>query len=98
MNEMSKLYKENLIETINTLVQCESMIFSSAVNLLMNGELKEIDKVFEVGEIYEFNINHFETSTDINIQYLTKVLKSVKNTIESLQNINAINDDEVDWE
>ena len=56
MENSPKNYKANLIEAINTLVECDTMIFEAGLNLLMKGELKEIDTVFEEGDIYNFNI------------------------------------------
>ena len=83
---------------INTLVECDTMIFTEGLSLLMNNELKEIDEVFDEGNIYEFSINHFENSTDTNVQLVLKTIKEIRATINSLQNLNLIKDEEIEWQ
>lgn len=95
--EHSKTYREFIIQTINTLVECDNQIFTEGLNLLMNNELKEIDEVFEEGDIYEFSINHLENSTDTNVQLILKTIKEIRQTINSLQNLNLIKDEEIEW-
>lgn len=95
MENDTNVYRDNIIEAINVLIKCDSMIFDGGLNILMDGELKEINKTFDIGDIYEFNINHFETSTDMNVLLIAKVLKNIRNTISSLQNLNAIEDEEI---
>lgn len=95
--EHSKTYREYIVQTINTLVECDNQIFTEGLNLLMNNELKEIDEVFEEGDIYEFSINHLENSTDTNVQLILKTIKEIRQTINSLQNLNLIEDEEIEW-
>lgn len=97
INSFLKTYTEQIIQTINTLVECDTMIFTEGLNLLMNNELKEIQDAFEVGDIYEFSINHFEDSTDTNVQLILKTIKEIRTTINSLQNLNLIKDEEIEW-
>ncbi len=63
----------------------------------MNYELKEIDGAFEEGDIYELNIKHLESSTDTNVQLILKTITGIRQTINSLQNLNLIEDDEIEW-
>ena len=95
--EHSKTYKEYIVQTINTLVECDNQIFTEALNLLMSNELKEIDEVFDEGDIYEFSINHLESSDDTNVQLTLKAIKEIRKVINSLQNINLIKDEEIEW-
>lgn len=95
--EHSKSYREFIIQTINTLVECDNQIFTEGLNLLMNNELKEIDEVFEEGDVFEFSINHLENSTDTNVQLILKTIKEIRQTINSLQNLNLIKDEEIEW-
>jgi len=95
--EHSKSYREFIIQTINTLVECDNQIFTEGLNLLMNNELKEIDEVFEEGDVFEFSINHLENSTDTNVQLILKAIKEIRQTINSLQNLNLIKDEEIEW-
>lgn len=95
--EHSKSYREFIIQTINTLVECDNQIFTEGLNLLMNNELKEINEVFEEGDVFEFSINHLENSTDTNVQLILKTIKEIRQTINSLQNLNLIKDEEIEW-
>lgn len=97
MGKEKTTYRKDIIDTINTLVECDAMVFTIGLNLLMNNELKEIDEVFEEGDIYEFNINHLESSTDTNVQLIAKTIKEIRNTINSLQNLNLIKEEEIEW-
>ena len=97
MENNSSTYKDNIIEAVNVLVKCHSSIFNTGVNLLMSGELKEIDSVFEAGDVYEFNINHLETSNDANIQLIAQTIRKIRSTIDSVINLNAIKDEEIEW-
>ena len=95
--EHSKSYREFIIQTINTLVECDNQIFTEGLNLLMNNELKQIEEVFEEGDVFEFSINHLENSTDTNVQLILKTIKEIRQTINSLQNLNLIKDEEIEW-
>ena len=53
MNENDWQYRRYLKKTIHILFDSEEQLFSAAVNLLMSGEMKEIDEVFEIGDDYE---------------------------------------------
>lgn len=90
-------YKEHNIQTINTLIECDTMIFPEALNLLMTNELKEIGDVFEEGDTYNFSINHLENSEDTNVQLVLKTIKEIRTTINSLQNLNLIKDEGIEW-
>lgn len=95
--ENPKTYNEYIVQTINTLVECDNQIFTEGLNLLMNNELRDINEVFEEGDVYEFSINHFENSTNTNVQFILKTIKEIRQTINSLQNINLIKDEEIEW-
>ena len=95
MNEISGYYRKRLIETINILLESEEQFFSASVYLLLSGELKEIDEVFEVGDVYEFNLNHFKTSDDVNVKQMSELIEKIRGTVEFLMNVNNINDDDL---
>ncbi|REG81258.1 hypothetical protein [Algoriphagus antarcticus] len=88
-------YRQNIIDAIHTLEKCDEMIFNSGISLFMNNEWKDIEAAFEIGDVYKFSINHLETSADINVQLIAKTINEIRRTIDSLQNLNSISDDEV---
>ncbi|MEI7525975.1 MAG: hypothetical protein WCJ95_16655, partial [Mariniphaga sp.] len=73
----------------------EERLFSSSVYLLLSGELSEIDEVFEVGDEYEFNLNHFKTSNDINVKQMSELIEKLRGTVEFLMNVNNIKENDL---
>ena len=95
MNENDWQYRRYLKKTIHILFDSEEQLFSAAVNLLMSGEMKEIDEVFEIGDDYEFNMNHLKTSDDINVNQIFKAIEKIRSTVEFLMNVNNITDNDI---
>lgn len=89
-------YRNKLIEAINYLSDCEGEIFTKMLNVAMSGEFKEIDEVFEEGDIYEFDIEQFRNSKDINVEKLVALHDHMNETIESIANLNAIDLEDID--
>lgn len=97
-SEVQKTYQDFLIETINNLEHFEQNIFTDTLNLLMHGNLKEVNNVFEINDVYNFNINHLENSKDKNVETLVTLIKNIEKTIKSLKENNNINDNEINVE
>lgn len=88
-------YRHQLIQTIQQLINIREEVFSQILNLSMSGEMTDVDKVFDIGEVYDFDIKHFEDSKDVNVIELLKAFKTVDKTIGTLININVISDEEL---
>ena len=88
-------YHKDIIDTINTLTECEGMIFTAGLNLLMQHEWSDINDKFESGEVFDFELEHLESAEDTNILLIAKLVKEISKTINSLQNLNAIEDEEI---
>ena len=91
-----KIYREQIIESINELWEARVKVFGCLVSLAMTNQLKEIDDTFEIGDVFEFQYAHFEDLEDENIQNMLALCKSMDDTISHLMNINGIQNDEVD--
>jgi len=87
---MNQKYKNEIEETIKSLVAQRNLIFERALNVAMNGVLTEINDVFENNDIYEFDLSHFDDSSDSNLQLLVDLIKSIEKTAESIANLNSI--------
>ena len=48
------MYRKNIIATTDYLIEVREKLFTYALNIAMNNELKEIDAVFEKGDEYVF--------------------------------------------
>lgn len=88
-------YRNHVIEALQMLASVRNIIFTQIVNIASVGELKEILSVFEEGDSYVFDMDQFENSSDANIIKLMELCKKIENTFESIQNINAVKDEEI---
>lgn len=86
----SESYRENLVEALRTLIKANNSIYSSIIDISMQGELKEFNDSVPVGEVHEFDFAIFKNSDDINIQLLIGLMGKVEETYESIVNINAL--------
>ncbi len=89
-------YRKFLLEAIKGLKESQELIFSNAINVAMSSEMKEYDELFELGDKYVFDIKQFEDSKDANVQHLVTLVKSLNSTCDSIININAITDEELE--
>ncbi|TVR78556.1 MAG: hypothetical protein EA412_08980 [Chitinophagaceae bacterium] len=92
---MESTYREMLYETVNNLSKLREDIFETTLNLAMSNELKEINDVFEEGDVYHFELEHLKGGSDVNVIKLLDIIEHIDSTTESLININAL-DTEVD--
>lgn len=90
------MYRNIVIESIVDLTDQQNIVFTQILNLSMFGEMKEYNQLFEVGEIVDFEIGHFEDSTDVNVQNLIRLFHTLGETIQSLANLNSISQEEID--
>lgn len=97
MTEFESPYRKALIEAINTLSEVDHQLFGAALGVLMSDEWKEIDQAFDVGEVYEFHLSQLESSPDNNVQILATLIKTIRTSIQTLQNLNSISDNEIDF-
>ncbi|MEZ0538079.1 hypothetical protein [Fibrella arboris] len=91
----TKTYREQLVDIINSLCEAREIVFGQIVNFGMQNELKEIDEVFAVGDTYNFSIEHFETSNDTNLVKVFELCKKIQETVESLMNLNLIEEEDL---
>lgn len=87
-------YRKKLIDAVQNLSDCKNEIFTSLINVAMLGEFKDIHEAFEVGDIYEFEIEQFKDSKDINVEKMVLLYEFMSETMESIMNINAIENPE----
>ena len=88
-------YRKQLIDSCITLQIADRELFIAALNLAMSGELKEVNEVFDTGDVFKFEWGHFDNCSDVNLAKIVKVHQSISSTLESLININNITDREL---
>ncbi len=94
-NKTGTKYRTLLIEAINKLEDFNSIIYNLVLNLGMQGELKEVDDLFENGEIVNFKLEDFKNLTDQNVQHLIELMAFIDEKYHTLKNINGISDDDL---
>ena len=92
---MEKTYRDYLIETVDYLINMRQNIFALALNLSMKNDLKEVNDVFDIGDTYSFELNHLDNGSDVNVQKVVDLIKNIQVAVDSLININAIEENEL---
>jgi hypothetical protein len=92
---VKNLYRNSLISSVENLKTARQQLFVNLVNLAMNNEMQEISEAFEIGETYDFSLEHFEHSKDVNVQKLSALIRDIDNTIASYININNLSKNEM---
>ena len=95
---MNEDYRKSLIETVNHLIKMRHDLFDDAMGIAMNNELKEIDEAFEVGDTYEFKIEHIDNSDDVSLQKVVDLIKEIQTAVDFITKTNNIEDSELDQE
>ena len=93
---MESTNRDTIIECIKYLMEVRELFFSKIINIEMTGDLKDINEVFSIGEVFQFEIAHIETSQDSNVQKLTSLYKQLDQTIDTIMNLNAISQEDID--
>lgn len=50
-----KSYREQIIETVNNLIETREIIFEQIVNLTMSNEFEYLKDAFDEGDVYSFS-------------------------------------------
>ncbi|WP_144282156.1 hypothetical protein [Chryseobacterium echinoideorum] len=92
---MELTYREQIIESINKLIETRYTIFEQIINLAMSNEFSHLKDVFDQGDIYSFSLNHFEDVEDVNVQKMIVLCKKTEEIIFTIMDLNGINENEV---
>lgn len=87
-------YRNKLVDAVKNLSDCRGEIFTSLINVAMLGEFKDIHETFEVGDTFEFEIEQFRDSKDINVEKMVQLYEFMSETMESIMNLNSIENPE----
>jgi len=90
-----KAYRNRVIESLQLLEIIRNQLFTQIVNIASDGEFKEILDVFKEGDFYDFEMDQFENSSDINIVKLMQLCKDIELAFDCIQNVNAVGDEEI---
>lgn len=88
--------RDTIIECLKYLTEIRENFFAKIINIEMTGDLKYINEVFSIGEVFQFELAHLEMSNDSNVQRLTRLYKLIDKTIETTMNLNSISDEDIE--
>ena len=89
-------YREKILLTYKFLLKTHEELLTRTINVGMLGELAEVNKVFAVGDTYNFDIEQFKGTPDTNLNKLIDFYDELENLMNSLANINAITEEELE--
>ncbi|MFO7720214.1 MAG: hypothetical protein R6W85_07225 [Gillisia sp.] len=89
-------YREKILLTYKFLLKTHEELLTRTINVGMLGELAEVNKVFAVGDTYNFEIEQFKGTPDANLNKLIDFYDALENLMNSLANINAITEEELE--
>ena len=89
-------YREKILLTYKFLIKTHEELLTRTINVGMLGELAEVNKVFAVGDTYNFDIEQFRGTKDTNLNMLIDFFDSLEDLMNSLSNINAITEEELE--
>ena len=92
---MKRTYREQIIETLNNLIETREIIFTQIINIAMSNEYEYLHKTFEIGEKYNLTLNHFKKMEDINVRKMVNLCKNTEKVIFTIMNLNGINENEI---
>lgn len=88
-------YREKILLTYKFLIKTHEELLTRTINVGMLGELAEVNKVFAVGDTYNFDIEQFKGTPAVNLNKLIDFYDELENLMNSLANINAITEEEL---
>ncbi len=89
-------YREKILLNYKFLIKTHEELLTRTINVGMLGELAEVNKFFAVGDTYNFDIEQFRGSQDTNLNMLIDFFDSLEDLMNSLANINAITEEELE--
>jgi len=86
----SEPYRETLEDALKNLVEVNSKIYDSIIQIAMTGELNEWSRSVPIGEVHNFDFELFKSCSDTNIQLLVTLIEKIDETYRTIKNVNAI--------
>lgn len=90
--------REQVVTAIQDLIDYRHIVFGNIVNIALKGELHHLDGAVDIGETYEFKMNHFRGLDDINVNRLIKLCEVIDENIFLMMEDNDIDLNEVEFE
>ncbi len=92
------VYRDKLLMAYKYLLKVHEELLTRTINVAMTGEMADINKTFIAGDTYDFDIEQFTGTRDINLNKLIGFYDELVNLMNSLSNLNGITEEELDDE
>ena len=92
------MYREKIILTYRHLLEAHEELLTRIINVGMTGDFAEVNEVFEPGDEFQFDLEMFRETEDINLKKLIAFFDELENLMNSLANINALTEEELEDE
>lgn len=90
------MYRDKIILTYHALLRTHKVLSERIINMGMLGEFAEVNQIFEPGDTFKFDLDMFRKSKDQNLVLLLALFDELENVMNSLANINAITEEELE--
>ena len=90
------VYREKILMAYKYLLEVHEELLTRTINVGMTGEMADINKTFIKGDTYNFDVEQFRGTPDINLNKLIGFYDELENLMNSLANINGITEEELD--
>ncbi|MDE0558769.1 hypothetical protein OU792_02165 [Algoriphagus sp. NF] len=84
-------YQEKVKEAFEALENAKIQVFTALINVAMASEFKDINELFDEGELFSFRSSDFDHASDPNIQSLQYVVKAMEIAEEEMIAWNGLN-------
>ncbi len=89
-------YREKIILTYRALLKTHEKLTDRIINVGMLGEFAEVNKVFQPGDTYKFDLEQFRGTNDTNLNLLLNFFDQLEEVMNSLANLNGITEEELE--
>lgn len=90
--------KDLMVTAIQDLIISRNNIFDNIVNVAMSGDSNHLADAVDVGERYEFKMNHFRNMDDENVNALIEICDLIEEFVPVLMDRNNIDVTELNFE
>lgn len=91
-------YRDQMVIAVQDMITARHNLFDNIVNLSLKGELLHLEGFVDEGEPYKFNMNHFRSIEDPNVQALIKICDVIESKVFIFMEENDIDYNDVDFE
>ena len=89
------MYRDKIILTYRHLLEVHEELLTRIINVGMAGDFAEVNAVFEAGDEFQFDLEMFRDTGDINLKQLISFFDELENLMNSLANLNGLTAEEL---